>query len=104
LGRSFIDLFFAYDPFHDSCRARAVPVDFYGEPLSVLSAEDIVLFKTLFNRPKDWPDIEQLLAVQGRGFDAGYARRWVAEMLPPDDSARKRLELLLARYTDGAPP
>ncbi len=93
---TYVDLFFAYDPFHESCRERAVDVDFFGETLSVLSAEDIVLFKTLFNRPKDWIDIEQLLAVQGPALDEAYARDWIARMLAPDDSARQHLEQLLA--------
>lgn len=98
-GGTFIDLFFSYDPFHDSCQARAVRVDFYGHPVPVLSAEDIALFKTLFDRPKDWPDIEQLLAVQGHDFDLAYTLQWLGQMLPVDDSARLRLESLLRRYS-----
>lgn len=93
-----IDLFFAYDPFHDSCSERSVNVDFYGRSIRVISAEDIVIFKTLYNRRKDWPDIEQLLAVQGNDLDAAYVRSWIARMLPAGDSARDRLEALLSRY------
>lgn len=98
-----IDLFFAYDPFHDSCNGRSVAVDFYGEPIRVLTAEDIVIFKTLYNRPKDWPDIEQLLAVQRRDLDAAYVRAWIDRMLPPGDSARSRLEALLMQYSSDTP-
>ena len=97
-----IDLFFAYDPFHDSCEARSVAVDFYGHPIRVLAAEDIVIFKTLYDRPKDWPDIEQLLAVQGQHLNFGYVREWIGRMLDADDSARNRLEQLLRQYS--SPP
>ena len=97
-----IDLFFAYDPFHDSCDRRAVIVDFFGHPIRVLSAEDIVIFKTLYNRPKDWPDVEQLLGAQATQFDAEYVCAWIGDMLPTDDSARTRLEALLARYSGAA--
>ena len=98
-----IDLFFAYDPFHDSCSERSVDVDFYGPPIRVLSAEDIVIFKALYDRPKDWPDIEQLLAVQGPELDAGYVRDWIGRMLAVEDSARTRLETLLGQYGDPPP-
>ncbi|MBA4179250.1 MAG: hypothetical protein C0506_01540 [Anaerolinea sp.] len=98
-GGTPIDLFFAYDRFHDSCNERSVVVDFYGQPIRVLAAEDIVIFKALYNRPKDWPDIEQLLAVQGPAFDAGYVRDWIGRMLPAADSARNRLETLLSQYS-----
>lgn len=99
-GGTPVDLFFAYDPFHDSCHERAVVVDFYGQPIRVLTAEDIVIFKTLYNRPKDWADIEQLLSIQGRDLDAAYVRAWLDRMLGEGDSARNRLEALLSQYCD----
>ncbi len=94
-----IDLFFAYDPFHDSCAARAQAVDFMGHAMRVLSAEDIVIFKALYDRPKDWVDVEQLLAVQAEQLDAKYVRNWIERVLPPEDSARSRLDDLLQRYS-----
>lgn len=101
-GGTPVDLFFAYDPLHASCRERSVVVDFFGQPIRVLSAEDIVIFKTLYNRPKDWLDIEQVLAIQAERFDGAYVRAWMGRILPTADSARQRLERLLGRY-DGAP-
>jgi len=93
-----VDLFFAYDPFHASCNERSAVVDFYGQPIRVLAAEDIVIFKTLYNRPKDWTDIEQLLSIQGRDLDTTYVRGWLGRMLGEGDSAVDRLEALLSRY------
>jgi hypothetical protein len=50
-----------------------------------LSAEAISLFKLLFFRPKDILDLEKLVAVQGRGVDAPYVRRWLVDMMSEDD-------------------
>jgi hypothetical protein len=93
-----IGLFFAYDPFHDSCRHRTVFVEFLTTIIPILSAEDIAIFKALYNRAKDWLDIEQLLATQAGAFDASYVRRWIGGMLPDTDPARTRLEALMAQY------
>ncbi len=97
-GGTFVDLFFAHDPLHDSCRERAVRVDFLGHRFLVLSAEDLVIFKTIFNRRKDWPDIEQVVATQGSRFDAEYARSWLRRILGEDDSRIARLDELVAEY------
>ncbi|MGI8926671.1 MAG: hypothetical protein ACR2HN_08510 [Tepidiformaceae bacterium] len=86
-----VDLFFAYHAFHQSCRARAVEVPLDDHQITILSAEDLVIFKVLFNRPRDWGDIEQILDVQGEAFDAAYAFRWLDEILGAEDSARARL-------------
>jgi hypothetical protein len=86
-----IDLFFAYHPFHESCRARATEMPLAGVPVPVLSAEDVVIFKVIFNRPRDWGDIERVLAVQGARFDLDHALHWLDQILGPDDNARKRL-------------
>jgi hypothetical protein len=50
-----------------------------------LSAEAIAVFKLLYMRPKDLPDLQRLLAVQGKRLDAPYVRRWIAEMMGEDD-------------------
>ena len=49
-----IDLFFAYDPLHARCRERALRVPFgAGASIPILSAEDLAIFKGLFDREKD---------------------------------------------------
>ncbi len=94
---TFIDLFFAMHAFHESCQRRAVRMPFDGGFLPILSAEDLVVFKVLFNRPKDWFDIEGVLATQAERFDGDYVLRWLDEMVGPRDSARMRFATLLAR-------
>ena len=69
-----------------------------AQAIPVLSAEDIVTFKILLDRGKDWPDVESVLAVQGRAFDLDYVRHWLVEMIGADDSRVARLHEL-ARQT-----
>lgn len=56
-----------------------------GRPVDVLSAEDLVLFKLLFFRPKDLLDIERLVRFRGEQLDHGYVRRWIVEMMGEHD-------------------
>ena len=92
-----IDLFFAYDPLHDRCLARAKRVPFGdAATLPVLSAEDLAIFKTLFDRAKDWRDIAEMLFALGADFDAAYALDWIRRILPAGDERRRRFQGLLA--------
>jgi hypothetical protein len=91
-----LDLFFAYDPLHDHCMARARRAPFGdGETIPVLSAEDLAIFKTIFDRAKDWRDLRELLFALAGGFDAEYALGWLRRILPEDDERLRRFEALL---------
>ena len=92
-----MDLFFPVHEFYDVVAERVVPrPDARGQSIPVITPEDIVVFKALFDRPKDWIDIEAVLLVQAAEFDVGYVERWLAEMLGPDDSRISRLRQLHA--------
>jgi len=94
-NETFVDLFFSNVPFHtaSSERIRTVP---YGEDeISVLSPEDLVVYKAMFNRLKDWADIEQVLYRQGHVFDLDYARGWLVEMVGESDERVRRLDELV---------
>lgn len=98
---TFIDLFFAYAEFHESCHERVRRVPFGGITVPILSAEDIVIFKALFNRPKDWLDIEQVVRTQGPNLDATYVLHWMDDLVGPADLSRERLARLLADLSGG---
>ena len=91
-----IDLFFSYDALHESCvkRIRVVP---FGESvtISILSAEDLAIFKVLFDRPKDWSDLAEMLFSLGAEFDEGYALGWLRRILAKDDARLARFETAL---------
>jgi hypothetical protein len=89
-----LDLFFAYDPLHDSCRERRRQVAFPGERISILSAEDLAIFKVLFARDKDWRDLRELLFAQGERFDRDYALGWLTRILARDDERLARFRSL----------
>jgi hypothetical protein len=90
-----VDLFFAYDPLHESCRERAVSVPFgTGATIPILSAEDLAVFKVLFDRAKDWRDLAELLFALGPDFDALYALGWLRRILEPNDARLQRFEAM----------
>lgn len=88
-----IDLYFSYDPFHDSCRSRVRQVAFDGESVDVLSAEDLVVLKVLADRERDWVDIEDIMDCQGDAFDVAYVRRWVEVLCGGNRTKPRRFEV-----------
>jgi hypothetical protein len=91
-----VDLFFAYDPLHERCRDRLLRVPFGGGVLlPILSAEDLAVFKVLFDRAKDWRDLAELLFALGPEFDAEYALGWLRRILAPNDERMVRFEAML---------
>jgi hypothetical protein len=82
-----VDLFFAYDALHASCFDRRRRVPFGGtDTIHVLAAEDLVVFKVIFDRDKDWRDIAELVYAMAGQLDTDYTIRWLAAILGPDDA------------------
>jgi hypothetical protein len=98
-GRTPIDLFFAYDALHDAMRARASSVPFGADAIPILAAEHLVVCKAVFNRPKDWLDIEQVLATTD-GFDTGEVLAELERLLGRDDPRATRLRAAVHELTD----
>lgn len=88
----FIDLFFMNMEFLQSAATRTVEVPFADITIRTLSAEDLVICKAMFNRRKDWADVEQLLFVQGKRFDLGYTRQWLTAMVGETDERVRELD------------
>jgi hypothetical protein len=59
--RTPVDLFFSYDPVHEAMRDGTRMVPFSAITIPILSPEHLVVAKVVFNRAKDWIDIEQML-------------------------------------------
>lgn len=89
-----LDLFFSYDALHDACFERRREVPFGGDRLTILSAEDLAIFKVLFDRDKDWRDLEEIRFAQGERFDAAYAAGWLERILPAEDARLARFRAL----------
>lgn len=82
-----IDLFFAYDALHRSSMERRRRVDFYGDPIHVLSPEDLIVYKATFDRTKDWDDIAGMIFACPEPLDFDYVRHWL-ERIDSDDRGR----------------
>lgn len=93
--RTPIDLFFAYDPLHESTMARRRRVDFGEDRIHILSAEDLMVYKVVFDREKDWRDIAEMLHAADQAFDFAYVREWLGRILEPDAPGLPRLERLI---------
>jgi hypothetical protein len=91
-----IDLFFAYDPFHHAAGAARRSVPFGDVTIPVLSAEHLLVCKAVFDRPKDWVDIDAVLA-SGVDLDPAEVLRWVGRIAGDDDRRYRRMVALLTR-------
>jgi hypothetical protein len=91
LGRTPVDVFVATHPHQVAMRARRhAVVDPSGRPRWFISAEDLMILKLFYGRPKDELDLERLVAVRDQ-LDLGYVEGWIRQMVPADD---RRLDLL----------
>jgi hypothetical protein len=78
--RNPVDLFFSYDPFHDAMRRNARKVPFNQGTIPILSPEHLAVCKAMFDRPKDWLDIEQIL-VATDPLDMSEIEDWLERMV-----------------------
>lgn len=96
-GRTPIDLFFSYDPFHRAIKSRVRQVPFGDQLIPILSPEHLVVCKAVFDRRKDWLDIEQILFVTAAELDADEIRRWMERIVGADDRRATKLAALMGR-------
>jgi hypothetical protein len=89
-----VDLFLAESEFQLEVMKRRLHLEADGHTLSVVSPEDLVLFKLLAARPRDLGDVADVLFIQGQ-LDETYMRRWARELGVSD-----RLEKALAEQLD----
>ncbi len=90
-----VDLFFSYDAFHDAADRATIEVPFADDRIRILSATHLSVCKAVFNRPKDWIDIEAMLSL-GTHIDAAEALRWVGRIAGDEDPRFERLAALLS--------
>ena len=91
-----IDLFFSYDPFHDAAAAARHVVPFADSTIQILSADHLTVCKVIYNRPRDWVDIEAILAT-GTDLRTAEVLRWVARIAGDEDPRYERVAALLTR-------
>lgn len=88
-GITPVDLFLSVLPFHDHVEAHIRRVSFEGRTIPVLDCTGLAVFKAMFDRPRDWVDIEAM--VEARAIDLGETIEWVSEMAGADSPAIAKL-------------
>jgi hypothetical protein len=91
-----IDLFFAYDALHRSSHGRRRRVDFYGDPIHILSPEDLMIYKASFDRDQDWEDIASIVYACEETLEFDYVRHWLGRIDAKQGTRLARLERLIA--------
>ena len=99
---SYLDVFFATLDLHLEMAERARVVRFGPVDIPILAPEDLIVCKAVFDRPKDWLDIEEMLR-WGTEVDAARTLYWVGEILGPDAEQYIRLAELLSAGAVGSP-
>jgi hypothetical protein len=88
-GANPIDLFFAYDAIHDEMQSEARRVPFGGASIPILAPEHLLVCKAMFDRRKDWLDIEQML-IAVDDLDMARIESWLERMVGGRDARLQR--------------
>lgn len=87
--RTPLDLFFPQDSLHEVVASRVLRVPFRTRTISIISATDLAIFKALFDRPKDWVDIAEMVAYGN--VDLDDAQGWLIRLVGRRDRRVLRL-------------
>jgi hypothetical protein len=85
-----VDLFFDYVPIHEEAARNRRTVPFEGTTIPVLGPTELAVFKAMFDRTRDWADVEAMAAAGT--LDAGEVRRALSTLVAEDDPRLARLE------------
>ncbi len=91
---SYLDLFFATLELHRDMAGRARRVRFGPAEIPILAPEHLIVCKAVFDRPKDWVDIEEIVR-WGTNVDAQTVLGWIERLLGPTCAQHERLAVLL---------
>lgn len=88
-----IDVFLNNVPLHEAVAAAVVWVRLEGRDIPVLDCASLVIFKALFDRTKDWADLEAIAIAAPEDIEA--AASTIADLVGEDDPAVERLRPLV---------
>jgi predicted nucleotidyltransferase len=94
-----VELFIPVVALQEEILRRAVKMTLDGREVLMTTAEDLILLKMSFHRPKDLQDVRSVLWVQHGRLDLDYIRHWTPRML--DAETQQELEQLIAEYSNG---
>jgi hypothetical protein len=85
-----VDLFFDYAQVHEDAARDRQFVPFLDTEVPVLGPVELAIFKAMFDRTKDWADIEAMIAARRLDIDA--VRESLFEMLGSEDHRFAKLD------------
>lgn len=88
-----VDLFLPQHDLHRVVATRTELVSMLDAQVPIICATDLAIFKLLFDRGKDWGDVESMLRF-GK-VDVPEVQRWLIDIVGPDDQRLGRLADLL---------
>jgi hypothetical protein len=83
-----IDLFFDAHDFYGTVAEGVRHVPFEGRMIPVLGCVDLIVFKVMYGRPRDWVDIDEMLTA---GADGETALARATALLGPRDPSVRQL-------------
>lgn len=87
-----VDLLMPLLPFFQKALERAAPQETLVGLASVITPEDLILFKLTAFRARDQEDIKMLLAANMNALDMDYISSWKGRLHPASDDRWARLE------------
>lgn len=84
-----VDVFLNNLPLHEEVANGVLWVPLEGEQIPVLDCASLVVFKSFFNRTRDWGDIEEVALAAPE--DVRSASEVVADLVGEDDPSYRRL-------------
>ena len=94
-GETPVDLFFNVSDLHQHMSLKTSQGILNGVEIPVLSAEFLAIFKVMFNRTKDWADLEAM--VEEGSFDNDFVVSQLVDLLGAQDARIERLSRLVAK-------
>ena len=74
-----VDIFFTVHYFHEDAMDKLLWVPFANRTIPIISAAHLAVLKALFNRPKDWVDIQEMAYLES--FPRLRVMVWLRELL-----------------------
>jgi hypothetical protein len=87
-----IDIFLDVHRFHEEVARGVRQMPFLDRTIPVLGCTGLAVFKAIFDRTKDWADIEAMVEIGS--MDIAEAVAWLQRMVGPEHLATRRMGLL----------
>lgn len=90
-----VDLFFDYEPVHAAAARNSQTVAFSGSEIPVLGPIELAAFKAMFDRTRDWADIEAMISAGT--LDIGALNELLAGLVGAGDPRFQRVDEAVRR-------